>query len=71
MKKMTFKNYYENLPAITIPAFRDKIISEIGFSYETFYRKMREGSFTQLEQEKIAAIAGKPVKSIFSKTAQQ
>lgn len=51
--KMVFKDYYGNLSDNSKEEVRNRILSESGMSYPTFYHKLRQNTFKPLEQKMI------------------
>ena len=61
ISKMVFKDYYENLIDADKEVLRNLIISESGMAYTTFYYKLRNNSFNQLEEKLIRNIIAKGI----------
>lgn len=54
--KMVFKDYYDSLSDADKETVRNRILSESGMSYTTFYYKLRNDSFKPLETRLIGKI---------------
>lgn len=54
--KMVFKDYYDSLSDADKETVRNRILSESGMSYTTFYYKLRNDSFKPLETRLICKI---------------
>lgn len=54
--KMVFKDYYDSLSDTDKETIRNRILSESGMSYPTFYYKLRNGTFKPLELRLITKI---------------
>ena len=53
---MGFKNYYSNLSEKMKTELRDRILAESGMSYPSFYKKLKDDSYTILERRLIISI---------------
>lgn len=56
--KIHFKEYYKSLKREHQQQIRDNFLLESGISFPTFYRKLRLGRFTKLEQRLLQKIIG-------------
>ncbi len=52
----TFKNYYFSLDETIKVAIRNKVMNECGFSYPTFYSKLKHNNYSILERKAIESI---------------
>lgn len=49
LTKMVFKDHYDNLADSDKETVRNRILSESGMSYPTFYYKLKHNTFKPLE----------------------
>jgi len=62
VEEIVFKDYFYDLESDQLRNnIRDLFVITYGMGYTTFYRKIRENSWTLLEFEKLESITGKKV----------
>ena len=57
--EMVFKDYYQSLDEESKIALRDRILSETGMSYPSFYYKLANDTFKPLERKLINELISK------------
>lgn len=67
--KMSFIDYYELIDKLK-PSLRDEIIKALGIKIKTFYNKMNNDSWSQLEREKLEQVYHEHINVLVSNIAE-